>query len=179
MFLPCGFFFLSFPRLISAVADWMSATLPHMVWPYCTFKMQVWNVRHAAHWKYRTQKVAKRSPSGHHRTTLSGYIFATKAHIDNQKKNLLSGNISSTCPDSMVNFGSLAAEIGLVVWGTPANFNRFCFLATLLHGISVLGISQTLWHWRGRHLYLAGRPSHWALAHILVFLLYIRHAFEW
>jgi len=28
----------------------------------------------------------KKSPSGHHRTTLSGYIFATKAHIDNRKK---------------------------------------------------------------------------------------------
>jgi len=29
-----SFFFLSFfPRLISAVADWMSAILPHMVWP--------------------------------------------------------------------------------------------------------------------------------------------------
>jgi len=35
IFLPCGFFFLSsfFPRLISAVGDWMSAVLPHMVWP--------------------------------------------------------------------------------------------------------------------------------------------------
>jgi len=33
--LPCGFFYLllSFPRLISAIADWMSAILPHMVWP--------------------------------------------------------------------------------------------------------------------------------------------------
>ena len=32
----CGLFFLSssfFPRLISAAADWMSAILPHMVWP--------------------------------------------------------------------------------------------------------------------------------------------------
>jgi len=37
------FFFLSslFPRLISAVADWMSAILAHMVWPWCEFKMQV------------------------------------------------------------------------------------------------------------------------------------------
>jgi len=26
-------FFFFFPRLMSAVADWMSATLPHMVWP--------------------------------------------------------------------------------------------------------------------------------------------------
>jgi len=29
---------------------------------------------------------AKKSPSAHHCTTLSGYIFATKAHIDNPKK---------------------------------------------------------------------------------------------
>ena len=29
---------------------------------------------------------AKKSPSSHHRTTLSGYIFATKARIDNPKK---------------------------------------------------------------------------------------------
>jgi len=28
----------------------------------------------------------------------------------------------------MVNFGPLAAEIGPVVWGTPANFNRFRIL---------------------------------------------------
>jgi len=39
IFLPCGYFFLSFfflfffPRIISAVADWKSAILPHMVWP--------------------------------------------------------------------------------------------------------------------------------------------------
>jgi len=30
-----------FPRLVSAVADWMSAILPHVVWPLCEFKMQV------------------------------------------------------------------------------------------------------------------------------------------
>jgi len=31
-------------------------------------------------------KIAKNSPSGHHCTTLSSYIFATKACIDNRKK---------------------------------------------------------------------------------------------
>ena len=31
-------------------------------------------------------KIAKISPSGHHRTTLSGYIFANTARIDNRKK---------------------------------------------------------------------------------------------
>jgi len=45
---------------------------------------------------------------------------------------------------NIVNFGPLAAEIGAVVWGTPANFNRFCILAALLHGTPVLGVSQTL-----------------------------------
>jgi len=44
----------------------------------------------------------------------------------------------------MVNFGPLAAEIGPVVWGTPANFNVFRVLAALLDGTPVLGVSQTL-----------------------------------
>jgi len=40
--------------------------------------------------------------------------------------------------------GLLAAEIDPVVWGTPANFNGFRVLATLLHGTRVLGVSHTL-----------------------------------
>ena len=79
-----------------------------------------------------------------HRTSLSGYIFATKAPVDNRKK-LLSSDMSSTCPHNMANFGPLAAEIHPVVWGTPTNFNGFCVLAALLHGIYiVVGVSQTL-----------------------------------
>ena len=45
---------------------------------------------------------------------------------------MLSSNICSTCPDNMVNFGPLAAEIGSLVWGTPADFNGFRVLASLL-----------------------------------------------
>jgi len=89
------------------------------------------------------QKIAKKSPSAHHRTTLSGYIFATKARIDN-RKNLLSSNISSRCSRNMVNFGILAAEIDPVVWGTSANFNGFRVLAALLHGSQIVSVSQTL-----------------------------------
>jgi len=44
----------------------------------------------------------------------------------------------------MVNFGPLAAEIGPVVCGTPANFNGFRVLAALLHSSQVVGVSQTL-----------------------------------
>jgi len=91
-------------------------------------------------------KIAKNSPSGHHSTTLLGYIFATKACIDNRKKNLLNGTVSSTCPHNTVNFGPLAAEICRQVWGTPANFYGFRVLAALLHN-TLLGVSQTLQHW--------------------------------
>jgi len=58
----------------------------------------------------------------------------------------------------------------LQVWGTPAHFNGFLFhvLATLLHGTLVVGVTQTAALNRGRYLYSAGRPSRWALAHILV-----------
>jgi len=38
----------------------MSTILPHMVWPSCEFRMQVWNVLHVARWKYRTQKWRKK-----------------------------------------------------------------------------------------------------------------------
>jgi len=85
----------------------------------------------------------KKSPFWHHRTTLSGYIFGIKTCIDNQKKNLLNSNNSSRCPHNMANFGPLTAEIGLQVWGTPANFNGFRALAALLPGTLVVGISQT------------------------------------
>jgi len=68
----------------------------------------------------------------------------------------------------MMNFGLRAAEIDPVVWGTPANFNGFRVLAALLHGSQVVDVSQTAALNRGHHLCSAGRPSRWALAHILV-----------
>ena len=122
--------------------------------------MQVWNLMHAARWKHRTQKKSPKSPSGHHCTTLSGYIFATKARINNRKKNLLSSNMSSTCPHNMVNFGPLAAEIGLPVWGTPPNFNGFCVLAALLHGSQVVSVSQTLRRWTEGATYVQQGDHH-------------------
>jgi len=123
---------------------------------------------HAARWKYRTQK----SPFWHHRTTLSGYIFGTlsgysfgtKACIDNLKNNLLNSNTSSTCPDNMVNFGLLTAEICWQVWGTPANFNRFRVLAALLHGTLVVGVCQTLRRWTEGATYIwhsGHHVGHW------------------
>jgi len=84
-------------------------------------------------------KIDKNLPSAHHRTTLSGHIFATKARIDN-RKNVLNSNIVSTCLHNMVNFDLLTAEICWRVLGTPGNFNEFRVLAALLHGTLVVKI---------------------------------------
>jgi len=57
---------------------------------------------------------------------------------------MLNSNVSPAWSGNIANFGSLAAEIGSLVWGTPANFNSFRVLATLLHGTPVVDVSQTL-----------------------------------
>ena len=93
--LPCSFYLLSsffIPRLISAAADRMSTILPHMVWPYRAYSANlecIAGLKCAARGSLEIQDAkndAKKSPSAHHHTTLSGYIFATKARIDNRKK---------------------------------------------------------------------------------------------
>jgi len=121
----------------------------------------------------------KKSPKIYHLGTIAQLCRAVSklGHVStfDNLKNLLNSNISSSCPHNIANFGPLAAEICWWVWGTPANFNGFRILAALLHGTLVVGVSQTVALNRGRHLYSAGRPSHWTLAHILVdlFSLYV------
>ena len=62
----------------------------------------------AAHWKYRTQNIVKKSPSEHHRATLSGYIFALKARIDNRKKTQLTENTGCKTDAKNSHLGTIA-----------------------------------------------------------------------
>ena len=107
--------------------------------------MQVRNVLHAAAGNTGPKKSQKNSLSGHHHTTLSGYIFATKAHIDNRKK-IVKQQYRLHMSSQYSDFGPVTAEIGSGVWGTPGNFNGFRVLAALLHGTMVVGAIQTLRH---------------------------------
>jgi len=90
-------------------------------------------------------KGRKNWPSAHHRTTLSGYIFATNLlrHVSTIGK-LLNSSTSSMCPYNMVNFGVLTAEACWRVWDTPANFNGFRVLASLQHPSRWTEVNQTL-----------------------------------
>jgi len=84
------------------------------------------------------------------------------------EKNLLSSNTSSTCPDNMVNFCLLTAEICWRVWAPLqistgfASWQHYCRASSSGRQPNFAALN------RGRHLCSAGRPSGWALAHILV-----------
>jgi len=74
----------------------------------------------------------KNSPSAHHRTTLSGYIFATKALMDNRKKVVKQQYLLHMSSQ----YGELQCTNGwdrFVSLGHPANFNKFRVLASLLY----------------------------------------------
>jgi len=73
---------------------------------------------------------------------------------------LLNSNISPTCSYNMVNFSPLGAEIGSLVWGTPANFSGFRVLAVLLHDTLVVGVSQTLRRWTEAATYIRQGGHH-------------------
>jgi len=78
----------------------------------------------------------KKSPSGHHHTTLLGYIFPTMAHNDNQKKLIKHPYLLHMSPQ----YGELRLTSGWdrFVWDTAANFSGsrlgFVTAATSLNG---------------------------------------------
>jgi len=92
--------------------------------------------------KIQDAKISKNSPSAQYCTILLDYIFANKARIHNRKK-FLNSNMS-ICLHNMVIFAPLAAEIRWLAWGTPANFNGFRVLASLLQRRHSPEANQTL-----------------------------------
>jgi len=130
--------------------------------------MQVWNVLQAAGWKHSTQKGCKTSQSEHHRTTLSGYIFATKACIYNRKKPVKQQYLLQMS----LQYGELRPTNGwdgLASLEHPIIFQWVSRLGSVTARQSSSGRHPNFAALnRGRRLCSAGRPSRWALAHILV-----------
>jgi len=89
----------------------------------------------------------KKLPKIRHLGTIAELCRAVSSqlrHVLTIRKKLLNSNISSTCPHNMVNFDSLAAEICWRVSGTPANFNGFPVLSSLLQQRHLPEVNQTL-----------------------------------
>jgi len=138
--------------------------------------MQVWNVLDVARWKCRMQKIAKKSPSGHYHTTLSGYVFATKARIDNREKKLVKQQYLLHMTPQYDEPEATSGWDRFVSLGHPCNFQRVSLLGSVTARHSSIGRQPNFVALnRGCHLYLAGRPSRWALAHISSYYYYNDH----
>ena len=140
----------------------MSTILPHMMWPYCEFRMHVWNVLHAARWKYRTQKIAILAPSDNF---VGLYLRSWGMYRQLEKKLLKHRYLLHMSPY----YGELQPTNGwdlLASLGHPCKFQRLSRLGsvTARHYCSGRQPNFAALN-RGRHLYLAGRPSRWTLAH--------------
>jgi len=149
----CGYYMLQlwfrlllFPRLFSAVANWMSIILPHMMWPYCEFRMQVRNVL-MCYTRLAENTERKKHAKNRRLCTIAQICWAISSQrrrLSTIGKNLLNSNIVSISSYNMVNFGPLTAEIGSGVLGTSANCNGFRILASLLQRRQSVEVNQTL-----------------------------------
>jgi len=115
----------------------------------------------------------KKSPKIRHLgtiTQLSQTVSLQLRHISTIRKNVLSSNISSTCPHNMANFSPLTAEIGLPVWGTPANFNGLRVLPSLLQRCRSPEVNQTL-----HDIWLSPELVHYIYIYIYIYICIYMH----
>ena len=70
-------------------------------------------------------------------------ISSQLRHISTIRKKLAKQQYPSTCPHDIVNFSLLTAEIISLVWRTPANFNGFRVLVSLLQRRHLTEANQT------------------------------------
>jgi len=162
-----------FPRLISAVADWLSTIFAHTVCGLSAnlrCKSETCCMGLAANTVHKkSSKIAIWAPSHN----LSGYIFATKAHIDSRKKFVKQQYLLSMSSQ----YGELRSTNSwdrFVSLGHPCKFQRVSRLGSLTARHSSIGRQPNFPALnRGRHLYSAGRLSRWALAHILVLVFFL------
>jgi len=125
--------------------------------------MQVWNVLHAAGWKYRMQKNRHLGIIAHICRAISSQI----RHISTMGKKLVK---QQYLLHMSLQYGELRPTSGwdhFVSLGHPYKFQRVSRLGSVTVRHSSIGRQPNFAVLnRGRHLYSAGRPSRWALAHI-------------
>ena len=135
-----------FPRLISAVADWLSTILLQMVW---LVLVQIYNagLKCAARDSLEiqdakmTQNITICTASHSHK--LSGCIFATKTRIDNRKKCVKQQCLRHTSSQYGEHRPTSRWDL-LVNLGHPCKVQWVLRFGSVLHGALVVGVIQTL-----------------------------------
>jgi len=89
----------------------------------------------------------KNDVKNRHLGTIAQFCLAISSQLKHEstiRKKLVNSNVSSTCAHNMANFSPITAEICWRVWGTPANFNGFRVLPSLLQRHRSPEANQTL-----------------------------------
>ena len=123
---------------------------------------------HAARRNTGRKNSPKNSPSAHHHTICRA-ICSQLGHVSTIGKTFRQLYFLH-----LVNFGQLAAETGWWVWSTPANFNGFRVLASLLHQRRSTEVNQALrevWTSPGLvHYTMSQKMSHLRIAITLTYI---------
>ena len=108
-------------------------------------------------------QLAKKSPKSRHLSTIPQLCWAMSSqlrHISTIGKKVVKQPYLLNMSPQYGELGPRAAEVVSLVWGTPSYFNGFRVLAALLHGILVVGVSQTLQHWTEGATYIRQGGHH-------------------
>jgi len=139
-----------------------------MVWPYCEFRKQVWNVLHAARCKCRTQKNRQKfaiwAPS---HNFVGRYLRNWGMYRQSEKL------VKQQClPHMSSQYGELRPTSGwdlLAGLGHPSKLQRVSRLGRVTARHSSSG-RQPLWHWTEAATYIRQGGHH--VGHWTTFLVY-------
>ena len=133
IFCSCGYYLSSFffPRLFSAVADWMSTILPHVM----CFSVNLECMSEIFYTRLAANTGHKSDAKNRHLRSVAQLCPAMIIFIHQYQNN---------CPHNMMNFCLVTAEIDWWILGTPTNFNGFRVLASLLHRCHSTEVNQNL-----------------------------------
>ena len=158
------------PRLISAVVNWMSTIY---LYTWCGPSANLECSSEMCCTRFASNRT-KKSPKLRHLGTVAQLCRAISSqlrHISTIGKKLLNSNVSPTCHHN----GELRPTSGwdlLARLGHPSKFRQGSHLGSVTARHSSSGRQPKFAALnRGRHQHSEGRPSRWALAHILVCLV--------
>jgi len=158
---------LFFPRLISAVGDWMSTI--HIPYTWCGLSANLECMSETCRARLAENTVRKKLPLSRHLGTIPQLCQAISSqlrHVSTIGKKLVKQQYLHIYPQ----YGELRPTSGwdhFVSLGHPCRFQRVSRLGSITARHCSSGCQPNIAALnRGCHLYSAGRPSRWALAHI-------------
>jgi len=150
-------------RVLASLLQWRHSTevnqALHYVWPSPGLVRYIYTFGISCPHGILPRAKFTLCPSMHHRTSFSGYIFTTKASIDNRKKLTKQQYVLQMSAQ----YGELRPTSGWHrsgILGHPCKFQLVSRLGSVTARHVVVGFSQTLQHWTEGAIYIRQGGHH-------------------